>query len=261
MSSKRPRSDADDVGSHPQTYRVTRRNSAPAPLQHNPSSETSRSSRTASRRVRTEPSASPVKLRRIARDSAVWGMAKSTCLGFGLDPVNAIHKPIVCSGCTRYWEEKLKYNLSLLKNEERSRRFICERPFDYLGTETNKADARDRIKDFFTGEELEVASAAMVDAETDLSLPRSQILQPTGKLVSSLIKTKIKRGPGKLFDDDGTISVYLLDKITKTMAGRNFLKENEVALMNALLAIHASANPPTIQKQKKIVIPKNLISQ
>ena len=151
MASKRPRSDADDVGSHRQNNRVTRKNSASAPLQHNDTTETSRSSRTATRRVRTEPTASPVKLRRIARDSAVWGMANSTCLGFGLDHVNAIHKPIVCSGCTRYWEKKLKYNLSRYENQERTCRFICERPFDYLGTETNKADARDRIKDFFTG--------------------------------------------------------------------------------------------------------------
>ena len=260
MASKRPRSDADDVGSHPQNKRVSQRNSAPAPLQHNYSSETSRSSRTASRRVCTEPSASPVKLRRIARDSTVWGMAKSTCLGFGLDPVNPTHKPAVCSGCTSYWKEKLKFNLSLLKNEEKSRRFKCKRPFDYLGTETNKADARDKLKDCFTGEELEVESEAMVDAKTETSLLLSQILQPTGNLVSSLNKTKTQRGPGELFDDDGTMSVYLIDNITKTMAGRKCLKENKVVLMNVLLAIHVSANPPKIQKQKNIVMPKNEIA-
>lgn len=69
----------------------------------------------------------------------------------------------------------------------------------------------------------------------------------------------------KLFDDDGTISIYLTDEITKTMAGQKCLKEHEVALMNVLLEIHASANPPKIQKQKTIDIPstpnKTLISQ
>ena len=67
-----------------------------------------------------------LKLRELPVDSRVWAVKSNTCLSLGLDPSEANHRQVICNNCTKFWEKKLKYDLSNYSNVTRILRILCE---------------------------------------------------------------------------------------------------------------------------------------
>ena len=84
------------------------------------------------------------QLRELPTDSPVWALKTTTCLSLGLNPIDPNHQPVICNNCVLFWQKKLKFDLSKYSEAPRSRRTICDRPFDCSeNAEEGKRHARD----------------------------------------------------------------------------------------------------------------------
>ena len=145
-----------------------------------------------------------VQLPAIAADPLVWSDALTTCLSLGLDPSKANQRPVTCNGCITFFEKKLKYNISNNNpNLTRSRRQLCERPFDCPDdAETGKLHARDRLKRLFA---RTVAAAVSWKPRRVVSPPPPIRWQ------------KSQVGPKPLFAANGSISAETTKKFKASL--------------------------------------------
>ena len=99
-------------------------------------------------------------LRSLPVNSSVWALKSNTCLSLGLDPSESSHSAVICNKCTHYWETKLRRNVKLTPQRQRSVRMSCERPFDCADTaDPYKRRLCDRFKSLFSWTLVAAASA------------------------------------------------------------------------------------------------------
>ena len=105
----------------------------------------------------------------------------------------------------------------------------CERPFDPGPTaDPYKRRACEEFKALFSG--TCVAPAPARHCVTPSHGPRANIGRPA--------KLKKNRGPTKLFDQHGFLTVDLTDKIKDGLRGCKSLAENEIGLIHILLSTY-----------------------
>ena len=105
----------------------------------------------------------------------------------------------------------------------------CERPFDPGRTaESYKRRASEEFKALFSG-------TCVVPA------PAGHCVTPSngrGANIGRPAKLKKNRGPTKLFDQHGFLTVDLTDKLKDGLRGRNSLAEHEINLIHVLLSTY-----------------------
>ena len=84
------------------------------------------------------------QLRELPTYSPVWALKTTSCLSLGLNPIEPNHYSVICNNCVLFWQKKLKFDLSKHSKAQRSRRAICDRPFDCnKNAKEGKRHARD----------------------------------------------------------------------------------------------------------------------
>ena len=161
------------------------------------------------------PAATP-SLRHIPLDSPEWVDPGTTCLSLGLNLSGETHAGVICNNCLFFWEKKLRHDVANLANEERSVRMMCERPFDCSDSEKNskykyKFQHRDKLKSLFT-------LPGLVSSPAEHIMPSSR-----GRSGPSLDKNTTNRGPLKLFESNGSMTVAATNKIKDGLCGRTQL--------------------------------------
>ena len=174
----------------------------------------------------------------------MWAMKMTTCLSLGLNPSDAAHMPVICNNCTLFWEKRLLYDISKYDKQKRSVRMTCERPFDCRDDAVEaKVEGRERLKSLFAapgtvsapsgGHWVMPVNGRIRGAETAGALPSS---------ARSVNEVRKKRGPPKLFNANGVLSVELTNSIKGRLEGRNHLEYNEIDLITSLLSTYSRAD-------------------
>ena len=134
-----------------------------------------------------------------------------------------------------FWEKKLCYDVANLANEERSVRMMCERPFDCSDAKKNskykyKVQHRDKLKSLF-------ALPGLVSSPAEHIMPSSR-----GRSGPSLDKNTTNRGPLKLFESNGSMTVAATNKIKDGLCGRTQLEQHEIEMFHAFLKVYLSSS-------------------
>ena len=109
----------------------------------------------------------------------------------------------------------------------------CERPFDPGCTaDPYKQRVCEQFKALFSG--TCVSSASVGHCVTPSNKPKAG--KPASVSSASCNKLKKNRGPTKLFDQNGVLTVDVTDKIKGALRGRKYLAENEIKLIHVLLS-------------------------
>ena len=108
----------------------------------------------------------------------------------------------------------------------------CERPFDPGCTaDPYKQRVCEQFKALFSG--TCVSSASVGHCVTPSNKPKAG--KPASVSSASCNKLKKNRGPTKLFDQNGVLTVDVTDKIKGALRGCTYLAENEIELIHVLL--------------------------
>ena len=119
----------------------------------------------------------PPSLRHIPPDSPEWDDPRTTCLSIGLDPIYSIQADVTCDKCKMFWEKKLCFDVGKNTNQKRTRRMICERPFDYSDSK-NKSKYRYKAGIAYTLRSLFVEPGLVVSPATELVVTPSSRVVP-----------------------------------------------------------------------------------
>ena len=202
-----------------------------------------------SKQARLSPGPTPVNsrtpLRSLPFDSPVWAGRHTTCLSLGLNPNEPSHAAVICNNCSHYWEAKLKRNVGLHPQPPRSGRMTCERPFD-CGDKVKgyKVRLKTQLKQLFSGTCAAAAPAGRCITprrRTSRGRPYSASTVKLNQLKNKTKEPNQKRGSVKLFNENGSLTAGLTDRLKASLVGRENLKANEIDLIHCLLDSHLAS--------------------
>ena len=187
----------------------------------------------------------PPSLRHIPPDSPEWDDPRTTCLSIGLDPIYSIQADVTCDKCKMFWEKKLCFDVGKNTNQKRTTRMICERPFDYSDS-NNRSKYRYKGGIAYTLRSLFVEPGLVVSPATALVVTPSSRVVPTKSAIQSsgpsaskssgtINKPKTNRGATKLFNDNGSMTVDLTNKLKVRLENNKNLEKHEIDLIHVLL--------------------------
>ena len=169
MSSKRPLPDPDDARTPSNRSVRSRRSPVPATMSSRPS-------------LTVIPSLSPI-----------WTMELTTCLSLRLDPGYAVHRNVICRNCIRFWEDKLKMDISKYNNQNRPVRMFCDRPFDCSnGATETKVNTCEKLKGLFVAPVVDPASDKVPSVGHFVTPGKRQVRGAAGSFISSASSNKHK---------------------------------------------------------------------